>query len=554
MKAKMIRSNFLYYLSAMLFLFSASGCREEQKGGIQPFHEDIKSHIKTLASDAFEGRAPATPGGRKTVEYIESEFERIGLKPAANGSYRQPVSLLEFSGSDFSQLEISGNEKTLDAFQYGKEMMITSNRREKENNIDNSELVFAGYGIVAPEYNWNDYKGLDVEGKTVVLLVNDPGFATRNDSLFTGKAMTYYGRWTYKYEEAARQGAEAALIVHEEEPAGYGWGVVSSSWSGTQYRMAHGDASYLKAEGWIHLDAAKKLFADAGTSLEKAKEKAIQQGFKAKPMNLNASVSFNQNFEELESYNVAGYLEGSEHPNETVLYMAHWDHLGKVEKDGEEIIYNGASDNATGVAGLITMAERFANLDEPPDRSVVFLGVTAEESGLIGSKYYAENPLFPVAKTVAGINMDGLNVYGPTNNVEAIGYGYTELDDYLKKHAKKQNREVVPNAHPERGYYFRSDHFNLSRKGIPTVYASGGNDFIDRGEEYAEKVEEDRRSRYHQPSDTIHNMWSYAGIHQDLRLFFNIGKDLANSDDFPGWIRDSEFKDIREETADKRQR
>jgi Zn-dependent M28 family amino/carboxypeptidase len=271
-----------------------------------------------------------------------------------------------------------------------------NHRREKEINIDNSELVFAGYGIVAPEYNWNDYEGIDVEGKTVVLLVNDPGFATRNDSLFTGKAMTYYGRWTYKYEEAASQGAEAALIVHEEEPAGYGWGVVSSSWSGTQYRLAGGDASYLKAEGWIHLDAAKKLFADAGTSLEKAKEKAIQRGFKAEPMNLNASVSFNQNFEELESYNVAGYLEGSEYPNETVLYMAHWDHLGKVEKD--------------------------------------------------------------------------------------------------------------------------------------------------------------RRSRYHQPSDTIHDMWSYDGIHQDLWLFFNIGKDLANSDDFPGWTKDSEFKDIREETANKRQR
>ncbi len=553
MKEKITKSNLLYHLFVILFFFSAYSCKEEPKE-VKPFAENIERHIQILSSDEFEGRAPATPGGRKTVEYIESEFESIGLKPAANGSYRQPVSLLEITGSDFSDLEISGNDEILHSFKYEEDMMITSNQPENDINIENSELVYAGYGIVAPEYNWNDYKGLDVEGKTVVLLVNDPGFATRNDTLFTGKAMTYYGRWTYKFREAARQGAAAALIVHQEEPAGYGWDVVRNSWSGAQYRAAEGYDNYLEAEGWIHLDAARELFDAAGTTLEKAMEKAKEPGFKPEPMGLGASVSFSNSFKQLESYNLAGYIEGSEHQDETIIYMAHWDHLGKVIKDGKELIYNGAVDNATGVAGLIAMGKRFAGLEEPPDRSVVFLAVTAEESGLIGSQHYAENPLFPIAKTIAGINMDALNVYGPTHDVEMIGYGYTGLDEYLKKHAEKQNRVIVPDPHPERGYYFRSDHFNLARKGVPSVFASGGDDYIDKDEAYSEKVRQDRRSRYHKPSDTIHDLWRYGGIHQDLRLFFNIGKELAISDDFPGWAQESEFKDIREQTAEERQR
>lgn len=548
---KIAKSTLLYRLFVILFLFSAFSCKEETKES-EPFGEHIKSHIKTLSSDGFEGRTPATPGGRKTVEFIESEFKRIGLKPAINGSYRQSVPLLEIKGSDFSDLEIRGNERILHSFQYGEEMMITSNLREENINIENSELVFAGYGIVAPEYNWNDYEGIDVEGKTVVILVNDPGFATRDSTLFTGKAMTYYGRWTYKFEEAARQGAAAALIVHQDEPAGYGWDVVRNSWSGAQYRIAKDESNYLEAQGWIHLDAARELFAGAGTTLEKAMEKAKQTGFKAEPLNLRTSVNFNNSFERLESYNVAGYLEGSEHPEETVIYTAHWDHLGKVEKDGEKLIYNGAVDNATGVAGLIAMGEHFADLEEAPNRSVVFLAVTAEESGLIGSQHYAENPLFPIAQTVAGINMDALNVYGPTHDVEVVGYGYTELDDYLKKHAEKQNRVVVPDPHPERGFYFRSDHFNLARKGIPAMFASGGDDYVGKDEEYSEMAKQDRRSRYHQPSDTIHDLWRYDGIRQDLRLFFSIGKELANSDDFPGWKQESEFKDIRKQTADQR--
>lgn len=551
MKEKFDHSKF-YIVLPLLFLFALSGCKTAEEDN-RPF-KNLESNIKTLSSDAFEGRAPATPGGRKTVEFIESEFEKIGLKPAANESYRQAVSLYEITGSEFSDLEITKNNKVLQSLTYLDDMVVTSSRTAEAIDITNSELVFVGYGINAPEYNWNDYQGMDVKGKTVVILVNDPGFATQDSSLFEGKTMTYYGRWTYKYEEAARQGADAAIIIHETAPASYRWEVVRNSWSGPQYRVAKNGAKFLKAEAWIHLDAAKILFENAGTTLKKAMEEARTPGFKAKTLNQDVSVSFTNSSRQMDSFNVVGYVEGSKYPDETIIYTAHWDHLGKAEKDGEVIIYNGAIDNATGVSGMISLAERFAEMKTPPERSLVFLALTAEESGLIGSQHYAENPLFPIAKTVAGINMDGLNVYGPTNDIVAVGMGYSELDEYLEKHAEKQERVVLPNPYPERGYYFRSDHFNLAKKGIPAIYASGGTDFIGKDEAYAEMVEEDQNSRYHQPSDTIHDLWNYEGIYQDLELYFNIGNELANTDDFPGWKKESTFKETRKQTAAERKR
>ncbi|MBS3770871.1 MAG: M20/M25/M40 family metallo-hydrolase [Bacteroidales bacterium] len=549
---KKLKIGLHYFLFAIFFLVIITGCKESQKN-IEPFGEDIEQHIETLSSDEFEGRAPATPGGRKTVEYIETEFEDIGLSPAVNGSYRQAVPLLEITGRDFSDLTISSENQNIHSFSYANEMVIGTNRRKENISIEDSEIVFAGYGIVAPEYGWNDYEGIDVEGKTVVVLVNDPGFATKDEEMFTGEAMTYYGRWTYKFEEAARQGAAAALIIHQDEPAGYGWGVVRNSWSGTQYRIAgNNDSDFLKAEGWIQLDVAEKIFSESGTSLEIAMQKARQPDFTPEQLDLSASLSFNNDCEETESHNVIGYIEGSEYPDESVVYMAHWDHLGKVEKNDEVFIYNGAVDNATGVSGLIAMARRFAGRQEPPERSVVFIAVTAEESGLIGSQYYAENPLFPVEQTVAGINMDALNVYGPTNDVEVIGYGYSGLDDYLKRHAAEQGRSLKPNTEPEKGYYFRSDHFNMVKKGVPMIYASAGSDYIGKDKAYAEKVREDMSKRYHQPSDTIHDMWDYDGIHQDLWLYYNIGNELTNNDDFPNWRREGEFKNIRQQSTDKR--
>lgn len=551
MKIRFNHSKLLYVLP-LLFIFALTGCNTAEQD-TYPF-KNLETNIQTLSSDAFEGRAPATPGGRKTVEYIESEFERIGLKPAVNGSYRQAVSLYEITGSDFSDLKIAKNNNVLQSLKYLDDMVVTSSRTAEAIDIKNSELVFVGYGIHAPEFNWNDYRDLDVKGKTVVMLVNDPGFATQDSTLFEGNTMTYYGRWTYKYEEAARQGAEAAIIIHETEPASYGWEVVRNSWSGPQYRVAKNGANYLKAAGWIQFDVAETLFENAGTTLQKAMEEARTPGFTAKSLNQTVSVSFNNSFKQMDSFNVVGYLEGSKYPDETIIYTAHWDHLGKTEKDGEVIIYNGAIDNATGVAGMIALGERFAEMKTPPERSLVFLAVTAEESGLIGSQHYAENPLFPIAKTVAGINLDGLNVYGPTNDIVSIGMGYSELDEYLARHAEKQKRVVVPNPYPERGYYFRSDHFNLAKKGIPAVYASGGKDFTGKDESFAKMVEEDQNSRYHQPSDTIHDLWNYDGIYQDLALYFNIGSELANTDDFPGWKKESAFKETRKQSAAERKR
>ncbi len=547
-----VKTNPVYYLFISVFLLGIISCEVEPEP-IEEFSEDLERHIETLSSDEFEGRAPASEGGRKTVEYLESEFEKAGLKPAVNGSYRQPVPLREFVGGNFSDLQISQNAEARHSFSYRDEMVVTSSM-EGQISIEDSELVFVGYGIVAPEYDWNDYEGIDVEGKTVVTLVNDPGFATEDEDLFTGRAMTYYGRWTYKFEEAARQGAEAALIVHKSAPASYGWGVVENSWTGTQYGIENDGDEQLTAEGWVHLDAAEKIFETGGKSVEEAMENAKKREFTAESLNQYASLSFNNDIQSLDCYNVIGYIEGSTYPDETVIYMGHWDHLGKDVINDEEVIYSGAVDNATGIGGVITMGERFANLDEPPKRSVVFMAVTAEESGLLGSQYYAENPVFPIEKTVAGINMDALNVYGPTHDVTAVGYRLSEIDEYLERHAEKQERIIKPNPSPEAGGFFRSDHFNFVRKGVPVLYASGGSDYIGKDEEYSEIVSQDMAGRYHQPSDVIHDLWDYDGIHQDLWLFYNIGKDIANDDEFIEWNEDVQWHEVRKESEEKRER
>jgi Zn-dependent M28 family amino/carboxypeptidase len=538
----------LYVAFAFTLILLATGCTPpEAETEIEVFGHNIEQDIVTLASDEFEGRAPSSEGGLKAVEYIESRFEEIGLLPANGDSYLQAVPLMEVTGSDFSTLDISGNDGKI-SLDYLDDMVVGTYRQQESVSLQESEMVFAGYGIVAPEYEWNDYEGIDVEGKTVVLLVNDPGFATGDDSMFTGNAMTYYGRWTYKFEEAARQGAAAALIIHQTEPASYGWDVVRNSWSGTQYGVAsQGETERLLAEGWIHLDPAKEIFTLAGINFDDALNRAKERGFTPEPMGLMASVSFSNEFTFSESFNVIGYIEGSTYPDETVIYMGHWDHLGMVETESGEVeIYNGAVDNATGIAGLMAIAERFISDGLQPERSVVFLAATAEESGLLGSRFYSENPLFPIATTVAGINMDALNVYGPTNDIVAVGYGFSELDEYMKRHAADQNREVKPNPYPERGYYYRSDHFNMARKGVPMIYANGGSDFIGRDEDYAKMVSDDWAGRYHGTSDVVHDLWDYDGIHQDLWLFYNIGRELANNDDFPDWAPESEFRAARD--------
>ncbi len=523
----------LIYLIAAL-LAAAGACRQGTPD-IEVFSEQLETHIRTLSSPAFEGRAPASPGGRLTVEYLEQAFRDAGLQPANQGSYRQAVPLIEVNGYGHTALRLSGGDRELD-FKLPDQVVVNSFTPLEHLRLENSGVVFAGYGIVAPEFGWNDYEGLDVTGKTVVVLVNDPGFATQDETLFHGTAMTYYGRWTYKFEEAARQGAAAALIVHQTGPAGYGWDVVRNSWTGPQYDIDNGEERRLLMEGWLHRDAAAEVFKAAGTSLEEAAARAAGRGFRAEAWSLKAGMEFSNRIVRQTCYNVAGYLEGSLYPEESFLYMAHWDHLGRKDReDGSPVIYHGAMDNATGTAALIAMAERFAALPSRPERSVVFMAVTAEESGLIGSGFYAENPLFPLDKTIGGINMDGMNVYGPTSDLEVVGYGLSGMDEVLARHAEKQGRRIRPDQEPEKGYYFRSDHFPLARQGVPVIFANAGQEYIGKESGYADWVRTDRDARYHDPSDVVHEKWDFDGIYQDLWLFFDIGRDLANSREVPQW-------------------
>jgi Zn-dependent M28 family amino/carboxypeptidase len=542
----LIKMRVLLFYIIILLLFST--CRTQPGSNIPEFSQNYESHVRTLASDEFEGRAPTTAGGKKTKDYIEEQFRRIGLKPAVNGSYRQGVPLVELESYNVSDLVVRSNDTYL-SLAYLSQMMAGTTLLEDYINLHDSEIVFAGYGIVAPEYEWDDYEGIDVAGKTVIVLVNDPGYEIKDDNIFTGRAMTYYGRWTYKYEEAARQGARAVFIVHEAGPAGYGWDVVRNSWSGPQYDMATENSEpVVPVQGWLQLSAAREILELAGHSFDDLKKRALRSDFTAVELDLRANISFEVRYHTSQSYNIAGYLQGSEYPDEVIIFMAHWDHLGKhITDDGVEI-FNGAVDNATGTAAVIVLAERFAMMDPPPQRSLLFLAVTAEESGLIGSRYYAQNPLFPLETTVGGINIDGMNPYGPTRDIPLTGYNASEMQDYIERHARKQDRKVVPEPHPERGYFYRSDHFSLVRQGVPMLYASRGTEYLGQDEKYSEWVEQDLDARYHSPNDVVHEHWDWRGIHQDLWLYYEVGADLANSRHWPEWSQNSEFREIREQS------
>ena len=517
-------------------------------GGIDP--ERFSEHVATLASDEFEGRAPATEGGRKTIDYLVRQFSEMGLEPGYGDSYLQPVPMIELNNAERSDLVVDfGGEQA--TFSYPQQMVIGSRRLGSEpHGISDSEMVFVGYGIVAPEYSWNDYAGLDVEGKTVVILVNDPGFASGDEALFNGRAMTYYGRWTYKYEEAARQGAAAALIVHETEPASYPWEVVINSWSGAEFVLADDEnTARVALEGWLSLDAARELFADAGLDYEEQKARAGQAGFAPLALDARATAQVRNDVERGRSYNVLARLPGSERPDEAVIYMAHWDHLGRdSEREGPEGIYNGAIDNATGTAGLLELA-RLHKEAGPAERTLLFAAVTLEEYGLLGSAQYATDPVFEPARTAAAINMDALSVIGPTHDVVVIGQGASELEDILAAAAERQGRHIVPEPSPEAGYYYRSDHFNLAKIGIPALYAKGGVDHRESGREYGlEQQAEYRNERYHKPADTYSEDWDLRGVAEDLELLYVVGRAVADSDLWPEWYEGNEFKAIREES------
>lgn len=515
------------------------------------FNPNFSGYFEKLASDEMQGRAPATEGEKRTVAYLETEFKRLGLTPYKNGSYRQAVPVVQIDPVAVSGMTLTG-DKTAATLGYKTDMMAWSTRMLPEIKLENSEMVFAGYGIVAPEYNWNDYKDLDVKGKTVVVLVNDPGFATQDAKLFTGNAMTYYGRWTYKYEEAARQGAAMVLIVHETEAASYGWNVVAGT-SPIRFELANANKNMHKAEveGWLSLDAAERLFAANGSSLKQMKERALKPDFKAIPLNAKASISIKNNLREIDSNNVIGFIPGSKKPDEAVIYMAHWDHFGLDFSRSDDKIFNGAQDNAGGVAALLALAEKFKQ-GPAPERSIAFLAVTVEERGLLGSAWYAENPLFPVNKTVAGINMDIMNVYGPMRDVMVFGYGSSELEPILDKYAKAQNRYIAPEPTPQDGFYYRSDHFNLAKKGVPMLYARGGIDSVAHGKDWGLQQRKNYvTDYYHKVNDEFDPKWDLRGSQQDLFLFYQVGLEVANSQSWPNWLPGKEFKAIRDQSLQK---
>ncbi|WP_289027991.1 M28 family metallopeptidase [uncultured Paraglaciecola sp.] len=535
---------------SLITIFTLSACQNSQTtetSQVDNFDEvytqintqDLKTHIKTLASDEYEGRLPTTIGEQKTLDYLVSEFKALGYQPGNGDSYLQPVELIEMTADPDMTLTIGDNHLAY------KEGMIASTKREQNLvELKESDLVFVGYGVNAPEYNWNDYEGLDVKGKTVVILVNDPGFENPASGKFQGKTMTYYGRWSYKYEEASRQGAEAAIIVHETKPASYGWSVVANSWSGAQYGLVskNGNADRVAVEGWLTLESAQKVFADAGLDFTAEKELA-KAGPYNKALNLKASVTVKNSFKTSESYNVIASLPGADSPDEHVIFTAHWDHLGKDEtKEGDQI-YNGAHDNATGVAAALVMAKAYANLNIKPQRSTTFLIVTAEEQGLLGSKYYSEHPIIPLDKTVANINMDAMSVLGKTKDVAVIGMGKSELETYLAKAAKRQNRYLVEEGHPEAGYYYRSDHFSFAKQGVPALYAKGGEVPVDEATaQYRKRTNVIVRGCYHQVCDQFRESWDLSGIEEDAQLLFKVGYDLLSSDDWPNWAETSEFQ------------
>lgn len=533
--------------SAWLFL---CGCTSEKiQSGLDSITvDDLGKDIAILASDEFAGRAPSTRGEEKTIHFLREEFEKLGLKPGNGDSYFQKVPLVAITANSDSKLKVEGNRK-LNRFSYGDDYMAWTKRVVGKVSLENSEMVFVGYGVVAPEYDWNDYEGLEVRGKTVVMLVNDPGFATQDDSLFSGNAMTYYGRWTYKFEEASRQGAAGAFVVHEEEPAGYPWEVVRNSWSGEQFDLLSKDnnLSRCEIEGWLTIESTRKLFEQAGYDFDALKAAAASRDFKAVSLHVGASLTLHNDIEHSASNNVIAVFPGRNRPDEYVFYMAHWDHFGLDPSLEGDKIYNGALDNATGTAGLIELAEAFTKLATPPSRSIVFLAVTAEEQGLLGSQYYATNPVFPVTKTVAAINMDGLNIYGKMKDITIVGYGNSDLDDYVNEAASEVGRSVRPDPEPEKGYFYRSDHFSFAKQGIPALYTDMGLDHVEYGEEWTrEQLDKYTAERYHKPSDEFDTNWDLSGAVDDLKLLFKVGYRLAMASKFPNWKEGTEFKAKRD--------
>jgi Zn-dependent M28 family amino/carboxypeptidase len=545
----------LLCLAAAGLFFTA--CSSDKNGGdadsvaIKMINDSsFAQHLQVLASDEFMGRKPFTEGETKSINYLKTQFSAMGLKPGNGDSYFQDVPMVEIKSQPNAQMVFSGPSGTLTA-NYLTAFVAATRRVQPEVSIQNSPLVFAGYGIVAPEYKWNDYAGLDVKGKTVVVMINDPGFA--DSTLFKGKNMTYYGRWTYKFEEAARQGATGILIIHDTAPAAYPWSVVRSGWSKSKLQAEEKDNNMSRAvvEGWISMDIARQLFSLAGQS-EQLFNDARKPGFKAVDLKLTTSLKIRNTIKKSVSHNVVAVIPGTKRPEENIIYSAHWDHLGIGEPVKGDSIYNGAVDNATGVAALLELAAAFQKLPVKPERSIVFVSFTAEEQGLLGSEYYAKHPVYPVNKTVADINMDMMGLAGKTKDVIIFGYGQSDLEDYAAVSAKKQGRVIVKDPVPSTGLYYRSDHFNFAKVGIPSLFTGSGVDNVAHGREWGLKqAEEFTKSRYHSPQDEFSAIADRGGMVEDVRMLFDLGYRLSNESSFPQWKTGSEFKAARERSLKK---
>ncbi|QYK00183.1 M28 family metallopeptidase [Shewanella psychrotolerans] len=506
----------------------------------------FRQDIQNLSSDKFEGRAPTTQGETLTLDYLSKAFAAAGLEGANGGSYLQAVPMVSYTASEDQQISLGGM-----TFNYRKDIVLGSRHDNRQINITNAPLVFVGYGINAPEYDWNDYQGIDMVGKIAVILVNDPGFALPNSGKFNGKTMTYYGRWTYKFEEASRQGALGAIIIHDTEPAAYPWSVVENSWTGPQQDLVVDKASQdsrVQVEGWISKEKASELFDKAGLSLATLSDRAASS-----PLNValetTADIAFSNKAEYANSYNVVATLPGDEASDEHLLFTAHWDHLGTDPNKTGDQIYNGALDNASGTAGIIEIARQFAaqaKNGSPLKRSITFVATTGEEQGLLGSRYYAENPIYPLEKTVAVFNFDSTNIYGRTSDYIIVGKGKSELETYLTNAASSQQRVTVRENHPESGGFFRSDHFSFAKYGVPAVFAGGGNKPVDEASaKYKADMKQKMKGCYHNVCDEYRADWDLSGALQDMGVYYQAAQTLANSDDWPGYYQGTEFHHLR---------
>ena len=541
-------------LATIMSIFAADKLEDKLKPGLDVITPDaMLAHIKALSSDEFEGRAPGTKGEELSVNYITDQFKKIGLKPGnPDGTYVQEVPLAGIK----SEPRMSFASGTTTELKYPDDYVASSARLQDKIKIDNSEIVFIGYGIVAPEYGWDDYKTVDVKGKTILMLINDPPIpdpkdpSKLDDKMFKGRAMTYYGRWTYKYEIAAQKGAAAAIIVHETEPAAYPYSVVKTSWAKENYEIdsPNKNMDAVQVRSWITLDVAKKLFDDCGHDFDAMKKFAATKEFRPVPLNARANIEIKQTLRSFKSHNVIGKLEGSDAnlKDEYIIYTAHWDHLGKHPELQGDQIFNGAVDNASGDAAVLQLGAAFSKLNPPSKRSVLFMCTTAEEAGLLGAKFYAQHPLYPLEKTLADINIDSMNVWGKARDVEDTSFGFSTLDDMLATAAKRQGRTAIPNSRPEKGSIYRADNFEFSKVGLPSLYIGKGEHLLSRPENGPLRSDEFDLKDYHQVTDQVQPDWDLTGAVQDVDLLLEVGYQVANGDKFPEWKSGIEFKAKRD--------